>query len=123
MKVKIEECRNENQVLFSSEFGSANGNWCVGIPKSGNEYNVEVDLEGLVVFKENLTFSDLKECKIQMKGNKICLIGLLESVEEDGYAVLRLNDYIIPFEISGELPEEGQFVEIEINEIDLYPFE
>ncbi|MWJ31901.1 MULTISPECIES: hypothetical protein [Saccharibacillus] len=58
MKVKIEELKSEDRVMFSSEFGSAQAAWSGSTPKVGNEYIVEVDLEGSIVFGKNLAFSN-----------------------------------------------------------------
>ncbi|MDO3413303.1 hypothetical protein QWJ34_26360 [Saccharibacillus sp. CPCC 101409] len=86
----------------------------------GKEYTVEIDVEEAVCWGETLHRTESGPCRICMSEGSIYITGLLESVEKDGYAVLRLSSCIVPFEIAGDLPPAGIFVQLKTNKITLY---
>jgi len=49
--------------------------------------------------------------------------GILESIDEDGYAVLRFDNSIISFMSKGEPFELGSYIEITVPKITFFSFE
>ena len=56
---------------------------------------------------------------IGMEEDSISLTGCLESIEDDGYAVLRLGDSIVSLEVIGAIPPES-IVKVVSDEVTLF---
>ena len=81
--------------------------------KRGNEMKI------LVV---NCGSSSLKYQLINMENNEIIINGILESVDEDGFMVVRMKDYILTFETQGKALYNGVNIRIKVPTIEAYPY-
>lgn len=123
MKIVIEKVNlydNPNIIYFSTEFGNAQAIWEGDKPEIGKEYFVEVDIENPLKFEDDLIEFEQDTFSIGMVKDSIFIIGFLESVEDDGYSVLRLRDNIVTFEVEGRLPSDNIFIRIEPRKIKLF---
>lgn len=123
MKVIIKEVTEEGQkyhVNFSTEYGNACALWIGEKPQINKEYFVEFEIPDVLCWQKDIIFSDKEECTIGMQNNKFCFIGVFESIEDDGYTVIRLGDNIISIETQGEPPDLGSNVKITANNLLLY---
>lgn len=89
-------------VEFESAFGTAQAEWHGNIPKAGREYQVEIDITEELVYSVHVRPAADTEPYIRMnEEGKVEFGALLESVDQDGFAVFRMNDYIVTAIVSG----------------------
>jgi len=108
-------------VSFSSAFGDAKAFWNGELPVPSHEYRVEVDIDDLTR-DVDVSISEICQPSIKLDKELICITGCIDSVDEDGYTVIRLGDYIIPFMLIGDLFDVGTNVELRTKSITLYPY-
>ena len=123
MKVKIEKVINEgskNTVMFSTEYGNAKATWNGELPEANKEYFVEFEITDILVWQKNVTLSEKLKNVIGMENDAFYMIGFLESVEEDGYTVVRLGESIVSLEIEGNSLQQGTFVKVKADRLLLY---
>lgn len=122
MKLIIKEVVNQTQgyeVNFSSEYGSATALWSGNEPQVNQEYCTEIEVPGVFYWQKNIAVTE-DECIILSEQNVVHIVALLESIEDDGYTVLRLGDSIISIETQGEPPKVGSNVKLNTNNLLLY---
>ena len=122
MRVKVMEAINQSkgcQVSFSTEFGIATALWNGNEPQINKEYFVELEVPGVLYWQKDITVSEAK-CGILLESGTVHLVGLFESIEDDGYTVIRLGDSIISIETQGEPPDIGSNVKLTTNNLLLY---
>lgn len=122
MRVKVMEAINQSQGLqvnFSTEYGNATALWSGNEPQISKEYFVELEVPGVLYWQKDITVSE-EVCGIALKSGMVHLVGLFESIEDDGYTVIRLGDSIISIETQGEPPETGSNVKLTTNNLLLY---
>ena len=127
MKIKILSAyKNENttSVSFTSEFGDAYAQWTGEEPLIGAIYNVEIDIDEDLIWGVNIFASSKNRCSIQVDSDgNVKFTGCLESLEDDGYAILRMGDYIIAF-MAENLSNDavGSYILLNAKQIMLFPF-
>jgi len=122
LRIEIEKTftvQGKGKVNFSTEYGKATAYWNGELPEEGKSYIVEIEIEEVCFLGKNLEIHEEHKFSIEMDNETIYLIGYLESSEEDGYAVLRLGDSIVPLEVKNSITP-GSFVKIVSNKITLY---
>lgn len=122
MKIIIKEIINQTQdysISFSTEYGNANALWNGNKPKINEEYLVEFEIPEILYWQKDIVPSE-DRYKIWTENNRFCLIGLFESIEDDGYTIIRLGDTIVPIETRGEPLVLGAFVKLTSNTLLLY---
>lgn len=98
---------------------NATANWRGEIPEEGREYFVELEIGETFSLGNNLKICDDGKFSIGMEEDHIFLTGCLESIEEDGYAVLRLWTSIVSLEVMGAITLE-KFVKVISDEVTLF---
>jgi hypothetical protein len=122
MRVKVMEAINQTQgcqVNFSTEYGNATALWSGNEPQINKEYFVELEVSGVLGWQKDINVSEEK-CGISLDSGTVHLVGLFESIEDDGYTVIRLGDSIISIETQGEPPDIGSNVKLTTNNLLLY---
>lgn len=122
LKIKIEKVSaigGNYRVDFLTEYGISTANWDGDLPEEGKEYFIEIEIGEVLTLGKNLKVSDKGKFTIGMEGDFVTLIGCIESIEEDGYTVLRLGDSIISLEVLGVIPLDS-FVKVISNEVTLF---
>ena len=125
MKVKLVNIVSkdpDNIVLCSTEFGEIVLTWKDNIPEKDKEYDVEFDTDNILKWGDDISLMEAKEPSIYMENNEIIINGILESVDEDGFMVVRMKDYILTFETQGKALHNGVNIRIKIPTIEAYPF-
>ncbi len=124
MRVQVNEIISEdsnNFVLFSTDFGDAKAFWEGEEPVARREYQVEVDVNDTLIWHKDVLKDDNRNYSIELKNNLILISGNLESIDDDGYAVLRIGDSIVPFIAIGEPFQVDSFIKLSIKSISLSP--
>ena len=125
MKVKIINIVSKEPdciVLCSTEFGEIVLTWKDNIPEKDKEYDVEFDTDDILKWDDDISLTEVKEPLINMENNEIIINGILESVDEDGFMVVRMKDYILTFETQGKALYNGVNIRIEVPTIEAYPY-
>ena len=122
MKIKINEVTNHAGVYhvnFSTEYGSAIALWNGNEPEVNKEYFVEVEVPCVLCWQKDIVVTD-EPCVIWLKNNIVHIVAILESVDDDGYAVLRLGGSIISVMARGDSLSVGSKVKLTTNALALY---
>lgn len=123
MKIFISEitknAQDKNIIKFITEYGEAYALWNGTEPQINKEYIVEFEIPDILFWKRDI-ISAQEKYLITMENNKFCLVGLFESIDDDGYTVIRIGDSIISLETEGVPFELGSFVRIMTDTIELY---
>jgi len=114
---------NQNIVTFSSEFGAGMAEWHGEIPKINSKYDVEFEIEELLTWGVDINQINEQPCSMYMENEKLIVIGRLESVDEDGYTVVRLGKSIIPLVVKDIPQQETLYVKALINNVILFPYQ
>ena len=123
MKIFINEvtknAQGNNIIKFTTEYGNACALWNGTAPQINEEYTVEFEIPNVLCWKRDI-ISAQEGYLITIENNKFCLVGLFESIDDDGYTVIRLGESIIPIETEGEPLKLGSFVKLTTNTLVLY---
>ena len=125
MKICIDKILSNSPhaiVTFTAEFGKSKACWSGETPKENCEYHVEVDIQEGLEWGKDIVENDEKNYSINFKDDTVYIAGVLESVDNDGYSVLRRGDYIIPFMAIGDKFATNTFILLAIKTIYLSPF-
>ena len=120
MQIHVEKVKDKN-VYGSTQFGNIRVIWEGNSPEIDKSYFVELDIEGVYTWGKDITLSCDNKCSILCDDKSICLTGTLESVDDDGYAVLRMEDFIIPILTQGTSFEVNSIIEIRVNLMSAFP--
>jgi hypothetical protein len=107
-------------VKFNSPFGSAKGKWVGTRPILNFEYYIEIDIPGILEWGKQIIEIYEEISQITSDDNHIYLSGVLESVDSDGYSVLRIGNNIVAFELTGNNYPIGSYVKVVTEQISLF---
>lgn len=123
MKIIItREYQRDDKIIvqFSTKFGSAEAIWVGDTPINGNVYTVELEISDTLAWCNDIIAADEENYKIYMDNGVMCLKGVLESIEDDGYAIIRMEDSIVSLITQGDPMDIGDFVEAKIKNVTLH---
>ncbi len=123
MKVLFNEITSEDgkyYVSFTSEYGSAKAIWNGSLPTLNKEYFVEIEVYDKLYWRENVIESHDENNKILMENNNCCFIGTVESIDDDGYTVIRIGHNIICIVIEGGALPIGSSVKVIASIVELF---
>ena len=121
MKIYVNDVIN-GIIHGSTCFGNIIVNWEGGRPEIGKTYFVELDIDGVYIWGREISLSN-ENISIISNEKSTSINGIFESIDDDGYAVLRMGDYIIPFLTEGESFEIGSKINIHVELISAYPID
>jgi hypothetical protein len=123
MEITIQQSRptveGEYAITFSSPLGDAFGNWLGTPPIPGETYRVELSVEAPLVWGSDIEASPKEDYSLSSTGEKVILHALLENLEEDGLAFLRISNNLLMVSTLGSPPPVGTFVEAHIQNLTL----
>jgi hypothetical protein len=117
---------NEIKVSFSTEFGGAEAFWNGDAPRVGDEYAVEVEIAQTLQWGNTIKSSPaVASCITFDNDTGIVIVGQLESMDDDGFAVIHLGPSIIIALVDGDQACEliGRFVMIHNVKVTLYQYD
>ena len=123
MEITIQQSKpaaeGEYAITFSSPLGDAFGNWPGTPPTPGETYRVELSVAAPLVWGSDIKASANKSYSLSSTGEKVILHALLESLEDDGLAFLRISNSLLMVDTVGSPPPVGTFVEAHIQTLTL----
>ncbi|ELY5144792.1 TPA: hypothetical protein RQK43_003680 [Vibrio vulnificus] len=126
MKIKILDVtavNGERFVRFQTEVGQGGG-----VAKWMNEenpivnysYDVELDTDKTISEVLKNTYHQVPEHALTVNGNKVLMFGVLESIEDDGMAYLRLYpDSLVMIDVGDANFSAGENVVLEVDRSEL----
>ena len=122
MRILIEQILSCEKVIFSSEFGKG-----ISVFKGNDtkckKYDVEIDIEDNLFWGQSIKQSNQKLPLISMNAGIDNFVGILESIDADGYCVLRMGNSIIPFWADGNAFEIGSMIELRVKNVIMTPYD
>jgi hypothetical protein len=122
MKIIINEVVKKahgNIINFSTEYGNASALWKGTEPQINKEYFVEFEIPDVLYWRKDIISAE-ENCLIATENDKLYLVGFFESIDDDGYTVIKLGDSIVSVETQGEPLALGSFVMLSTNNLLLY---
>lgn len=123
MKVRTIDIVCENPdivVLCDTDYGEIKLIWKEK-PKLRCEYDIELDTNDILNWEKDIFISDIRDSKFQKEDSFTLVTGYLESVEEDGYMILRVGDNIISFLTKGNPFSIGTQITVRTRMLEAYP--
>jgi hypothetical protein len=112
-------------VDFTTSSGIGIAEWQDEPPQIGKEYFVEYDIEQTLVWEQDV-FPSLSQLYLTelIENNDVMITGKIESIDEDGFIVMRDNGYMITA-MTEKIPLEiiGTFVSAKIKKLLIYPYD
>lgn len=111
-------------LTFSAAWGEGRGQWMgPPLPLPGERFDVEMEVPGLFIRWVNaVPAPGATSPSISIEGDGTTAVtGVLEELEEDGTAWLRLGDLELTFECLGEPMGIGGFITLRADRLQLYP--
>ena len=127
MKIEITSINVDNKcqdliVCFMTAFGSGSGIWIGTPPKIANQYEVELDIEDVLIWNDTIKETKDKNVVISYDDQGMMLQGKVERLDSDGIVYVRLHSSLIMIETDARKPSLPEtFVSIRPERILLYP--
>ncbi len=123
MKVKILQISVSNsktKVVCKTDYGDVSLYWMKSKPEVNRIYEVELESNETLVWNKNVSISK-ENNTICDANNLVKIVGDLESIDADGYLVLRIDNNIVTF-MSQEMPKiQGGKVQVYVDSMEAYP--
>jgi hypothetical protein len=124
MKVKIiriiKEQDNSAQVTFWTASGSAQAEWVGTRPEVGGMYDAEVEVPESLVWGDGIRQVAAMEPGIATTDGTTIITGMLDSLEDDGVATVRLGDSLLLVETEGLPGRVGSSVQLATRQLRLF---
>ncbi|GLR11908.1 hypothetical protein GCM10007907_06980 [Chitinimonas prasina] len=123
MRVKVgsvkERRANATVVAFDSSFGGASAYWIGTAPVEGASYDVEMEVSGVLTWGAEIAEATVGESIFEEEGC-VCLVGSVQSLSNDGVAVVQLGNDIVLVETVCMLPVVPRRVKMRVPKIMLF---
>ena len=124
MKIKVTNIISNSSnciVSCTTEFGDIILTWKDDIPEVDKQYDVEFDTDEILNWDDDISLTEVREPEMYAENDGIVINATLESVDDDGFMVVRMKDYILTFETQGKALHNGAKVRIKIHSLEAYP--
>lgn len=112
--------KDEFEVLCSSKYGDFLALWKGTKPEEENSYNIEIEILDELTSEDEIIEQNDQLYQISQDENFVYFYGLLESVDEDGYCILRMDEYIVSLETKGNPLPIGSFIMAKCKNVELF---
>ncbi|CAM4399849.1 hypothetical protein [Paenibacillus tarimensis] len=110
----------KNIVSFQSNIGNGKASWNGDPPTVNIEYYVEVEIHDNLSWGDNIIKSSSRHSQIELDDSSLILTGKIESIDDDGYTVIRLGESIICIEALGTPLSIGTYVSIHGKNVEFF---
>ena len=119
--LSITSAESDVSIEFDSSYGICRGNWQVGVPTLGREYDVEIELRQPLRIYKNTRPSRDSSPHLSASKHSVTIVSKIEDQYDNGTAILRVGDSLIHVEVE-DLPDllVGSWIEVNVPELDLY---
>lgn len=116
MKVTILDIKDD-KVIFERKNGYYVSSWEGKFPEVNKDYDVSLQIKEVLTFGKEVTLSNDISLEIQEHPHEDYIIGILESADDDGFCVVRIEDSLLFCTIIGAKNYVGNFIKINIRKI------
>jgi hypothetical protein len=116
----VQQIGEEKIVCFQSKIGNGKALWNGNPPTINKDYYVEIEIHDNLLWGDNIVKSPTRRFQIDLADNSLILTGELESIEDDGYTVIRLDESIVCIEASGTPLSIGTYVSILATKVEFF---
>ena len=88
-------------VSFSTHLGDASGQWVGELPTVGGNYEVEIEVPGVLKWNTEISETQRTVESVFEENSQVCIVGRLQSIDDDGVAAIQLCNDILLVEIVG----------------------
>lgn len=106
-------------VAFDSPLGGASASWLGTVPVEGASYDVELEIPVVLTWGAEIAETTASESILAGEGC-VCLVGVLQSLSDDGVAAVQVGGDIVLVETVGDLFIAPLRVIIRVPEIRLF---
>jgi len=104
MRIQVSEVRYHRAdiatIKFESPLGEGTAQWAGAKPDIGALYEVELEVPGLLTWGSDIVETLARE-SIYEEGGRICLVGCVQSLGDDGVAAIQVGNDIVLVETTG----------------------
>ena len=110
MRIRVESLEQAGQVAtvsFTCLVGSARARWMGGVPIVSVDYEVELEVPGILKWGEQIVETKQTRPAISQQAAQALIVGTLSAMRSEGVAEVRVGDDIILVEvdrIGGKVP-------------------
>lgn len=125
MKIRVKKILTEKPkliVLCETGYGEVSVYWKGNTPVENETYDVEFETDKLLEWGRDIVATE-EQLAICDDNHEIKIVGDFESIDEDGYMVLRIDSSIMTF-MTQDIPViEGLRIQVRLDFIEVYPVE
>jgi len=88
-------------VSFGTQLGDASGQWVGDLPIVGGNYEVEIEVPGVLKWNTEISETQSTVESVFEENSRVCIVGRLLAIDDDGVAAIELCGDIILVEIVG----------------------
>lgn len=107
-------------VSFLSTEGAGNALWYGEYPKVGRIYEVEIEVPGILRWGESIKASEKNTTSISNEGDNIYIVGIVNSIDENGVVVVQIGNEAILVETVNWPTITPHFAQIKVERIKLF---
>ena len=123
MKIKIKKIIPKHSgiyIIFKTKCGEAEAYWNGNEPIINQEYYVEFDINQTLTWGIDI-LNNRSSISIRFANDLVHISGILESIDDDGYSLIRVGENIIPFMATGTPFSIGSSIELVTKSVSLSP--
>ncbi|MBV6821384.1 hypothetical protein [Pseudomonas sp. PD9R] len=111
----------EIKVAFSTDCGAAIAVWNANPPKTGENYNIEFDINEEFYWGKNACLSLENIASLAVSGDRISLTGTLITIDKNGAAVIEICGSIVLIELYNYTEELPAIINLTFEKLTLFP--
>lgn len=123
MRIRVDEVNSTSGKIFivcSTRFGAAVAVWQADIPRVGEEYDVELEIDGKFLWGSNASVSE-NYFSLSEQEDITVLSARLLSIDKDGVAVIEFDGAKAMIELAGPVPRPPFFIKLNVESLSVYP--
>jgi hypothetical protein len=125
MQVEIVDIVDGDRVVVKSPYGALTGRWQGDMPSVGWQQAVEVDVDGVVLWGQDIRLSDVAVNELKDEGPFVRVSGRVTEFGADDVVVLDLGGTVLMVDTDGDPPLGivDRYVTIQARAVTLYPYD
>ena len=119
--LEVEHSKNIKKVKFKTSIGIGVGVWEGQLPTKGTSIDIEIDIDDIFDWGENINTTNLNESIITIDGNLFNFVAEVISYETDSCLIVKLNKSIVLLDVENAPNNIQGWIEVKTENLKLYP--